>query len=47
MIRNPQFVEQGLLIGSGPTESQCKQVPRRVKTGAKGTCWSKGDMNLF
>jgi hypothetical protein len=37
MIRYPQFIEQGLQIGSGPTESQCKQVPRRVK--GRGKRW--------
>jgi hypothetical protein len=35
MIRYPQFLKQGWQIGSGPTESQCKQVPRRVKSGGK------------
>jgi len=29
--------KQGLQIGSGPTESQCKQVPRRVK--GRGKRW--------
>jgi hypothetical protein len=37
MIRYPQFIAQGLQIGSGPTESQCKQVPRRVK--GRGKRW--------
>jgi hypothetical protein len=31
MIAYPRFIELGLQIGSGPTEGQCKQVPRRVK----------------
>jgi hypothetical protein len=31
MIDYPRFVKEGWQIGSGPTESQCKQVPRRVK----------------
>jgi hypothetical protein len=31
MIRYPQFLEKGWQIGSGPTESMCKVVPRRVK----------------
>jgi hypothetical protein len=35
MIRYPQFLERGLQIGSGPTEGQCKQVPRRVRTGGR------------
>jgi len=37
MILYPQFIEQGFQIGSGPTESQCKQVPRRVK--GRGKRW--------
>lgn len=37
MIRYPWFIQQGLQIGSGPTESQCKQVPRRVK--GRGKRW--------
>lgn len=37
MVRYPQFLQQGLQIGSGPTESQCKQVPRRVK--GRGKRW--------
>lgn len=37
MIRYPQFLSQGWQIGSGPTESQCKQVPRRVK--GRGKRW--------
>ena len=35
MIRYPEFLERGWRIGSGPTESQCKQVPRRVRSGGK------------
>jgi hypothetical protein len=35
MIGYPKFLEEGWQIGSGPTESQCKQVPRRVKSGGK------------
>jgi hypothetical protein len=31
MIRYPQFLEKGWQIGSGPTESMCKVVPRRAK----------------
>lgn len=37
MIRYPQFLSEGWQIGSGPTESQCKQVPRRVK--GRGKRW--------
>lgn len=37
MIHYPQSIKQGLQIGSGPTESQCKQVPRRVK--GRGKRW--------
>jgi len=37
MIQYPRFIEQGLQIGSGPTESQCKQVPRRVM--GRGKRW--------
>lgn len=37
MIRYPQFLARGWQIGSGPTESQCKQVPRRVK--GRGKRW--------
>ena len=37
MILYPWFIEQGIQIGSGPTESQCKQVPRRVK--GRGKRW--------
>ena len=37
MIVYPQFLARGLQIGSGPTESQCKLVPRRVK--GRGKRW--------
>jgi hypothetical protein len=37
MIVYPQFLSRGLQIGSGPTESQCKLVPRRVK--GRGKRW--------
>jgi len=37
MIAYPAFVKAGWQIGSGPTESQCKQVPRRVK--GRGKRW--------
>jgi hypothetical protein len=37
MILYPTFLAAGLQIGSGPTESQCKQVPRRVK--GRGKRW--------
>jgi hypothetical protein len=37
MILYPQFLNAGWQIGSGPTESQCKQVPRRVK--GRGKRW--------
>src|SRR5206468_1731559 len=37
MICYPQFLSQNWQIGSGPTESQCKQVPRRVK--GRGKRW--------
>jgi len=37
MIRYPTFLNEGWQIGSGPTESQCKQVPRRVK--GRGKRW--------
>jgi hypothetical protein len=37
MICYPQFIKSGWQIGSGPTESQCKQVPRRIK--ARGKRW--------
>jgi hypothetical protein len=37
MIVYPRFLKQGLQIGSGPTEGQCKQVPRRVK--GRGRRW--------
>jgi hypothetical protein len=37
MILYPAFLAQGLQIGSGPTESQCQQVPRRVK--GRGKRW--------
>lgn len=35
MIRYPAFLARGWQIGSGPTESQCKRVPRRVRSGGK------------
>jgi hypothetical protein len=38
MLDYPRFVKEGWQIGSGPTESQCKQVPRRVK-GRGGKRW--------
>jgi hypothetical protein len=38
MLDYPRFVTEGWQIGSGPTESQCKQVPRRVK-GRGGKRW--------
>src|SRR5207244_699645 len=31
MIRYPEFIKNGWRIGSGPTESQCRVVPNRVK----------------
>jgi len=31
MIRYPEFIAKGWQIGSGPTESQCRVVPDRVK----------------
>lgn len=31
MIRYPEFIAQGWQIGSGPTESQCRLLPDRVK----------------
>jgi hypothetical protein len=31
MIRYPEFLANGWQIGSGPTESMCKVIPRRVK----------------
>ena len=37
MLDYPRLIGQGLQIGSGPTESQCKQVPRRVK--GRGKRW--------
>jgi hypothetical protein len=37
MIAYPRFIALGLQIGSGPTEAQCKQVPRRVK--GRGRRW--------
>ena len=37
MIAYPEFLKHGWQIGSGPTESQCKQVPRRVK--GRGKRW--------
>lgn len=37
MIVYPRFIEMGLQVGSGPTEGQCKQVPRRVK--GRGRRW--------
>jgi hypothetical protein len=37
MIDYPRFLKEGWQIGSGPTESQCKQVPRRVK--GRGKRW--------
>ena len=37
MVVYPRFLELGLQIGSGPTEGQCKQVPRRVK--GRGRRW--------
>lgn len=37
MVDYPRFLREGLQIGSGPTESQCKQVPRRVK--GRGKRW--------
>lgn len=40
MIRYPEFLAKGWQIGSGPTESQCKQVPRRVK--GRGKRWDAG-----
>jgi hypothetical protein len=37
MLDYPRLMPQGLQIGSGPTESQCKQVPRRVR--GRGKRW--------
>jgi hypothetical protein len=37
MIDYPRFIKQQWQIGSGPTESQCKTVPRRVK--GRGQRW--------
>jgi hypothetical protein len=37
MVRYPEFIANGWQTGSGPTESQCKQVPRRVK--GRGKRW--------
>jgi hypothetical protein len=37
MLDYPRLIALGLQIGSGPTESQCKQVPRRVK--GRGKRW--------
>lgn len=31
MIRYPEFQQRGWQIGSGPTESQCKLSPKRLK----------------
>lgn len=31
MIRYPEFLKRGWQIGSGPTESQCRLVPDRIK----------------
>ena len=31
MIRYPEFIARGWQIGSGPTESQCRMLPDRVK----------------
>jgi len=31
MIRYPEFLQNGWQIGSGPTESQCRLLPDRVK----------------
>ena len=35
MIRYPEFIKNGWRIGSGPTESQCRVVPNRVKGPGK------------
>jgi len=35
MIRYPEFLAKGWRIGSGPTESQCRAVPHRVKGPGK------------
>jgi hypothetical protein len=37
MIDYPHFLKEQWQIGSGPTESQCKLIPRRVK--ARGQRW--------
>jgi hypothetical protein len=37
MIDYPRFLNEQWQIGSGPTESQCNQVPRRVK--GRGKRW--------
>jgi hypothetical protein len=37
MIDYPRFVKQQWQIASGPTESQCKQIPRRIK--GRGKRW--------
>ena len=31
MIRYPEFMARGWQIGSGPTESQCRLLPDRLK----------------
>jgi hypothetical protein len=41
MIRYPEFLEKGWQIGSGPTESQCRVVPDRVK--GSGMRWDGGN----
>ena len=41
MIRYPEFLAKGWQIGSGPTESMCKVIPRRAK-GA-GMRWNGGN----
>jgi hypothetical protein len=33
MIRYPEFLARGWQIGSGPTESQCRVLPARTKSG--------------
>jgi hypothetical protein len=40
MIRYPQFLQRGWQIGSGPTESQCRLIPERVK--GVGMRWDPG-----
>jgi hypothetical protein len=43
MVDYPVFIEQGLDIGSGPTEAFCKILTRRLKGGGMKWDWPNAE----